>query len=110
VFKRLAEAYAIPGPAVVVLAISGLLAFATVIGLATFSGLVALWPEMPFGVAVALAIAFPLVFVVGVGLVCAMHDKWASDPRKAKWLKVVKLVAPMALIAYLLFESVRPWL
>jgi hypothetical protein len=109
-FKRLSEAYAIPFGAVVVLSISGLIAFSAVIGLATFSGLVTLWPAMPFGLAITLAILFPVAFLVGVGCVCAAHDRWASNPRTAVWLKAMKWLVPAAVIVYLLFESIRPWL
>jgi hypothetical protein len=108
--KRLSEAYAIPFGAVVVLSISGLIAFSVVIGLATFSGLVTLWPDMSVGLAITLATIVPLVLILGVGCVCAAHDKCASNPRTAPWLKAIKWFVPAVVIVYLLFESIRPWL
>jgi hypothetical protein len=109
-FKRLSEAYAIPVAAVAVLSIAGLLAFCTVMGLATFACLVTVWPDMPGALAVAIATVVPLLFILGVGIVCATHDRWADNPTTAKWLKVLKLIVPTVVIVYLLFETVRPWL
>jgi hypothetical protein len=107
VLKRLASAYGLPPGVFFALAIAGLVAFWAVFALATHSGLAALWPELPSGLVVSASVLLPLVFLVGVGIACAKHDQWMSDPRTARTLKLVKWLGVAAVVAFLAFQALR---
>jgi hypothetical protein len=82
--KRLSEILGVPVAALIGISVAGLVVFCLVIGMATFSRLEAGWPEMPFALAVLLAVLAPLVFLLGVGVVGAIHDRWAGDSETAE--------------------------
>jgi hypothetical protein len=108
--KWMSETYGVPLAVFVFLALAGLAAFEVVIGLATYSALVALWPAIPFALALSLAIGVPLVFVLGVGIVGAIHDRRFGGPRAANALKLIEALIVAIVVAYTLFlivESLR---
>lgn len=74
--RRLSESYGIPVPVLIAVSTAGLIAFCAILGIATYWGLVELWPEIPMALALSGAIFAPPAFVLGVGVVCAIHDTW----------------------------------
>jgi phage shock protein PspC (stress-responsive transcriptional regulator) len=108
--KRIAEAYKIPVAAIVMLSITGLVTFAVVFGIAAYAGLMSVWPDMQPELALVLAFVGPLVFLMGVGVVCAVRDKWFDDPNASKSLKILGWMVPAAVVAYLVFKFVQPLL
>jgi hypothetical protein len=105
--KRLSEIYHVPLAVFVFLALAGLAAFFVVLGLATYAGLLALWPHMPFAVALSLAIGLPLVCVAGVGVIGAIHDREVGGPKVATALKLLEALIVAVVAGYLVFMIVQ---
>jgi hypothetical protein len=66
------------GVARTAVAVVGLVAFCAVMGFGLYALLEDQWPEMPFALAVVLAIAGPVAFLLAVGIVGATLDKLAG--------------------------------
>ncbi len=73
--KRLAERCRVPVGAFVLLSMGGPLFFGVMMAIATHAFLVKTWPDLPAGVAWPLAVVAPPICVLGVGIVCAVHDR-----------------------------------
>jgi hypothetical protein len=101
--KRLAEFYRVPAATFVVVAIAGLAAFWVVIGIATYRGLLELWPAVPAALAGAAAIVVPPATVGLIAVAAAWHDRLARDPRTGQRLKLLELLIVATVAAFLVF-------
>ena len=85
----------------------GLLMFVAIMGFAAHSGFHTAWPDIPGWLSVPLAILGPILFVLGVGTVCALHESEATRPIMQKVSRGFQLLVVLGVIAWMVWRALK---
>jgi hypothetical protein len=96
-----------PRSVVIALAIPGLVLFVAIFGFATHSALTEFVPWSPTWLSITLSVVGPIVALLVIGIVGALHDHEATRPMAKKLTQVTKFIVVLGMVVGLLIQLVR---